>query len=157
MCLLRPKNLFSSSSSFFKFTGYSLAVFAVFSADVDGVWLLQTNPSALTGDDALVTIRANGGFIFVSFMPLEMNDYIPLFGSFNGTTGTVTELFNQRTFNPNNQPITEPESFTVTFTLTSPTTATVTITSCTDCSDIVAKGESSCAPTGTTFTIVKIF
>jgi hypothetical protein len=137
--------------------GLLSVVTPVFAADVDGVWLLQTNPSALTGDDALVTIRANGGFIFVSFMPLEMNDYIPLFGSFDGTTGTVTELFNQRTFNPNNQPITEPESLTVTFTLTSPTTAKVTITSCTDFSDIVAKGESSCAPTGTTFTIVKIF
>ena len=126
----------------------------VFAADVDGVWLQQTNPSAITANDALVTIRANGGLIFVSFMPLEMNDYITLFGSFNGTTGTVTELFNQRTFNPNNKPITEPQSVTATFTLTSPTTATVTVTSCTDFSDIA---ESSCPPPGATFTIVKIF
>ncbi len=136
----------------FALFGLLSVVTPVFAADVDGVWLLQTNPSGLTIDDALVMVRENGGFIAVAFMPLEMNDYITLFGPFDGTTGTVTQVFNQRTFDPNNQPITEPAGLSATITLNPDTTATVKITSCTDFSDV-----STCPPPGTTFTIFKIF
>jgi hypothetical protein len=126
--------------------GLLSAVSPVNAADVDGAWLVSSpfDPTA-----AVAMLKEDGGLLLATYCDYSnalMRAWLPLLGPFDGTNGQLSLVLTSQA----NGHL--PESLTVAFTLTSETTATVTITSCVDFPQ-----QSNCPPTGLVFNLVKIF
>jgi hypothetical protein len=117
----------------------------VYAADVDGLWA-GSDPE---GSPVFAMARENGGLILFTILDYwegRMAAWIPLAGPFDGTTGN---LFLILTSEANGNIA---QSLTGTFSLTTPATATLTLTSCTNFPQ-----QDNCGPVGAVINFVKIF
>ena len=124
--------------------GLLSVVTTVHAADADGVWICSDQNCPV-----VAMSRVNGGAILFTMLDLwggYMADWWPLFGPFDGTTGQLSLIITSEA-NGNIA-----KSFTGTFTLTSPTSASLTLTSCTDYPQ-----QNNCAPVGAVRNFSKIF
>lgn len=125
-----------------------VAMFAVstpaYAGDVEGLWYY----SAPDGQSVAMA-RVNEGYLLLTIMgnlTSNMDYWMPFFGPFDGTTGNLSLILTSEA-NGN-----LPQSSTVTFSLTSPTTATLTVTSCTNFGN-----QDNCPPNGSVVNFTKIF
>jgi hypothetical protein len=124
-------------------------IFAVigpaYADSVDGLWAFSASDTVY-----FVMVRANGGTLLATVLGGFSNDRLnwwqPYFGTFNGTTGNlsliVTSQSNGNLF----------QSADLTFDLTSPTTAILIVTNCTN-----FPNQNNCPPIGTIFSLAKIY
>lgn len=117
-----------------------------YAGDADGLWY---SPLPDNSGPYLAMTRVNGGSMLFTFLDCwgwRMADWVPLFGSFDGTTGNLSVILTSEA-NGN-----MPQSATATFTLTSATTAKLTISSC-----VNFPNQNNCPPDGTVLNLTKIF
>lgn len=125
--------------------GLLSAVTPAYAGDIDGAWAISSNNQVM----GYAMIRADAGNILVvicDYWQALMADWMPLAGPFDGTTGNLSLIFTSQE-NGN-----LPSSLTATFTLTSATTGTITIGSCTN-----FPGQDNCGPSGSVVDLSKIF
>jgi hypothetical protein len=115
-----------------------------YAGDVDGLWYSST-----PDHQSVAMARVNEGYLLFTVMgdfTTNMNFWMPFFGPFDGTTGDLSLILTSEA-NGNLAQLA-----TLTFRLTSPTTATVTTTSCTN-----FENQDNCLPNGTVLNLTKIF
>jgi len=116
-----------------------------YAGDADGLWY----GTDYSGGPLVGMTRENSGFLLYTFLDCykwTLPDWFPIFGPFDGTTGNLSLLLTSEA-NGN-----IPQSLNVTFTLTSPSTSTLTVNSC-----INFPGQDNCPPNGTVVNLTKIF
>ena len=121
---------------------------STYAADVDGAWSITGMPDPKAQAYAM-TKESNGRLLLVweDNYGGTMGAWMPLIGPFDGTTGNL-HLLSTSQANGN-----LPQAVTCTFTLTSPTTATLTVISCTNFPQ-----QDNCPPPGSpALTLTKLF
>jgi hypothetical protein len=116
-----------------------------YAADADGLWY----GSSPDGSTMLGMTRENSGYLLYTFLDCyewRLADWFPLFGPFNGTTGNLSLILTSEA-NGN-----IPQAVTVIFTMTSSSTATLKVASCTNFAT-----QDNCPPDGTVLNLTKIF
>jgi hypothetical protein len=110
----------------------------VSAADVDGVWYCSSPDCS-----KYAMTRANGGSLLFTVLGYDLASWVPMYGPFDGTNGYLTLLLTSQAHGG------MPQSATAVFTVTSPTSATLTVTSCTDFPQ-----QHNCPPVGVVYTMV---
>lgn len=101
----------------------SVVITPAYAGDADGLWLLSFPDGTLS---AYVMARENAGMILVTNLNPDEKGWQAYYGTFDGTTSHLTTLVNLN------------QQIEATLNLTSPTSGSVTITSCTpDCAGAV--------------------
>jgi hypothetical protein len=124
-----------------------MAAINVYAQDADGVWV-----ASIPGESDVVLAMTRESvndlliLTFLSDWDGTMNAWIPFAGRIDNNTGTLSLVLTSQ----ENGNI--PSSATGLFNLTSPTTATFTVITCSN-----YPGQSSCLPIGSVFNFTRLF
>ena len=114
--------------------------------DVDGLWYYSGSADSSA---FAAMIRENAGYMLVTFLDCyewKLSNWSLMYGPFDGTTGNLSLVLTSEA-NGN-----LPQSVNATFSITSPTTAVLTINNCSN-----FPNQDNCPPDGTVGDLVKIF